>query len=412
MEYFGLTDFDYELPKERIAQYPTKERDHSKLLLFDKERRIKHLRFFQIPDLIPAGSLLVRNISKVIPARLFFQKPTGGKVEILLLEPVLPSPDPQIALGSKKSCTWKTLTRGRNLKSGIELYLLDHHYEKCILVAKILEKNPDGTLVEFRWDNDIDFATLISSLGRIPLPPYINRSDEELDKIRYQTVYSKIPGSVASHTAGLHFTQRVIDELKAKNIDFADISLHIGLGTFKPIETKDIFEHKMHSEQFHIELSILKQILNFFKRRSSEQFCLAVGTTSVRTLESIYWLVQKMVVQKERTLTLPVELEQFVWKDCPASLNIVDSLEYLIETLEHCNCGSIFGSTQLFITPGYKIKFFDGLITNFHLPRSTLLLLIYSFVGNHWRRIYAEALSNNYRFLSYGDSSLLFKVEE
>lgn len=412
MEHFELEDFDYDLPKEKIALYPAVERDHSKLLLFDKERKIKHLLFYQIPELIPSGSLLVRNISKVIPARLFFQKPTGGRVEIFLLEPVSPSPDPQIALSSKNACTWKTLLRGRNLKAGLELFPLNSQMHEGNLVAKIQEKNPEGTLVEFRWSEDIDFATLITSLGRIPLPPYITRADEDIDKIRYQTIYSKVPGSVASHTAGLHFTQSVLEKLKANSVDFADISLHIGLGTFKPIETKNIFEHKMHSEQFHIELSKLQKILSFFKNRTSQRICLAVGTTSVRTLESIYWLVQKIVTQKDKTLTLPINIEQFIWRNYSPLLNPAESLEFLIETLEKQQLSSIYGSTQLFITPGYKIKFFDALITNFHLPRSTLLLLIYSFVGKDWKRIYTEALNNNYRFLSYGDSSLLFKVVE
>jgi S-adenosylmethionine:tRNA ribosyltransferase-isomerase len=411
VEHFELEDFDYDLPKEKIALYPAVERDHSKLLLFDKERKIKHLLFYQIPELIPSGSLLVRNISKVIPARLFFQKPTGGRVEIFLLEPVLPSPDPQIALSSKNVCTWKTLLRGRNLKAGLELFPLNSQMHEGNLVAKIQEKNPEGTLVEFRWSEDIDFATLITSLGRIPLP----HTSPEPTRISTKSATKRF---IASSRLGClphsrtSFYPKCSRKLKANSVDFADISLHIGLGTFKPIETKNIFEHKMHSEQFHIELTTLKKILYFFKNRTPQQICLAVGTTSVRTLESIYWLVQKIVTQKDKTLTLPINIEQFIWRNYSPLLNPAESLEFLIETLEKQQISSIYGSTQLFITPGYRIKFFDALITNFHLPRSTLLLLIYSFVGKEWKRIYTEALNNNYRFLSYGDSSLLFKVVE
>ncbi len=410
MEFISLDEFDYFLPKEKIAQYPIPERDRSKLLVFDKNKNINHFLFLNLPDIIPEGSILVRNISKVIPARLFFKKPTGGRVEILLLEPISPSTDPQITLSSVSFCAWKSLLRGRNIKPNFELFPFNNETGNQHIVAKIKEKTPDYAIVEFHWSTNTDFATVISSLGRIPLPPYINRNDEEIDKIRYQTIYSKSPGSVASHTAGLHFTENIINELQKKNIDFVDVSLHIGLGTFKPIETKNVLEHKMHFEQFHVELNTLKKLSTFLNKRSSEQICVAVGTTSVRTLESLFWLANNIFSQKTRNLSFPIEIDQFIWRNQQKKLKPFEALDFLIEILESQNKQYLFGNTQLFILPTYEIQFFDALITNFHQPKSTLLLLISSFVGKEWKRIYTEALNYNYRFLSYGDSSLLFNV--
>ncbi len=410
MEFISLDDFDYFLPKEKIAQYPIPERDRSKLLVFDKNKNIKHLQFINLPDVIPEGSILIRNISKVIPARLFFKKPTGGRVEILLLEPILPSTDPQITLNSNCFCSWKTLVRGKNIKQNLELYPLNNEIENQHIVAIVKEKNPDYAIVEFYWNKNTDFASIITSLGRIPLPPYISRKDEEIDKIRYQTIYAKTPGSVASHTAGLHFTENIINALLKKSIDFVDVSLHIGLGTFKPIETRNVLEHKMHFEQFHVELDTLKKLSTFLNKSHSEQICIAVGTTSVRTLESLFWFANKVFSQKSKNLSLPVEIDQFIWRNLQTKLKPIEALDFLIELLERQNKQSLYGNTQLFILPTYEIQFFHALITNFHQPKSTLLLLISSFVGNEWKRIYTEALNNNYRFLSYGDSSILFKV--
>lgn len=411
MKLFSIEDFDYYLPKERIAQFPLPNRDESNLLVFDKEKIISHHKFYELPNLLPGGSLLLRNISKVIPARIYLQKETGGRVEVLLLEPIEPSFDPQISLASTKECTWKILLRGRNLKKGAKLILPQNNELKIEFSCIIVEKNSDHSIANFKWDNpEYTFANILEHLGRIPLPPYINRNDEDLDRLHYQTIYGINPGSVASHTAGLHFSSKVIENLKQKGIDFSEITLHIGLGTFKPITSKDIFEHKMHEEKISVTYENLLKIYEFLRARNENQLFVAVGTTSVRTLESIYWLAQKLYSNNKIVSNNLFEIEQFVWKEFAKKLSPIQSLELLLEIMEKQQIKTFAGSTSLYITPGYQINFFDAIITNFHQPKSTLLLLIYAFVGEEWKRIYNEALKNNYRFLSYGDSSLLFKI--
>jgi len=413
MTKFSLEDFDYVLPKENIAQYPLTNRDQSNLLVYDKFRTISHHKFYELPKLIPSGSMLLRNISKVIPVRFFMHKQTGGKVEILLLEPVSPSPNPQITLSAKNFCIWKALLRGRNLKNGAILQIKSNEELPFHLEANIIEKNSEYALVEFKWDNKtLTFSEIVEQMGRVPLPPYIARDDEEIDKYRYQTIYAYHPGSVASHTAGLHFSEEVINHLQKRSIQFAEITLHIGLGTFKPIQTPDIYQHKMHKEKFSVSLSELKKIHEFFQKRTPENLFVAVGTTSVRTLESLFWLSQQIYTQKSTMNNDFHIIEQYPWQTYSAKLNPEESIENLLNYMERNNLKLIQGETSLYITPDYKINFFDAIITNFHQPRSTLLLLIYSFVGNDWKRIYSEALSKNYRFLSYGDSSLLFNIKQ
>lgn len=411
MKVYSIEDFDYQLPEEKIAQYPLSNRDESKLLVFDKDKTISHHKFYELPELIPIGSLLLRNSSKVIPARIYFEKETGGKAEVLLLEPIEPSNDPQIALSSTNECTWKILLRGKNLKKDMKLIYPEKNKINTDFFCTIIEKNSEYSIAKFNWSNSrYTFANLLEQFGRIPLPPYISRKDNDLDKLYYQTLYGNNPGSVASHTAGLHFSNRVIENLKRKCIDFSEITLHISLGTFKPIKSKDIFEHKMHEEKFSITIENLKKIYNFLRTRKENQLFIAVGTTSVRTLESIYWLAQKLFTTKSFLKNNLHEVEQLIWKKYPQKLSPIQSLEFLLDNMERAQNKIIVGNTSLYITPGYQINFFDAIITNFHLPRSTLLLLICAFVGEEWKRIYMEALENGYRFLSYGDTSLLFKI--
>ncbi len=408
---FQLSDFDYILPKELIAVYPLSKRDESNLLVYDRNRIIKHTKFKELPEFIPEGSLLLRNVSKVIPARFFLQKQSGGRVEVLLLEPVFPSNDPETTLRATQKCIWQALLRGRNLKVGTALQLICPLTKDVNLYAKVIDKNSQHYTVEFNWySQDISFSDILSQVGHIPLPPYIPRKDENIDKERYQTIYGNKLGSVASHTAGLHFTTEVQNKLKEKSISFAEVTLHIGLGTFKPIQTSNIYEHIMHKENFSVSYLDLTKIYDFLKNRSSENLLVAIGTTSVRTLESIFWYAQFLYHQNNSKNSQTVEIPQYIWKYLPKKLSISEALELLLERMEKLNINILAGSTSLYITPDYKINYFDALVTNFHQPKSTLLLLVYAFVGEDWKNIYQSALNYKYRFLSYGDSSLLFKT--
>ncbi|MFN3781260.1 MAG: S-adenosylmethionine:tRNA ribosyltransferase-isomerase, partial [Candidatus Kapaibacteriota bacterium] len=318
---------------------------------------------------------------------------------------------PETTLRATQKCIWKALLRGRNLKEGSVLHLIPPQTKDANLTARVIEKNSQSYTVEFNWfSDDISFSDILNQVGHIPLPPYISRSDENIDRERYQTIYGNKLGSVASHTAGLHFTSEVLNKLKEKSISFAEVTLHISLGTFKPIQTTNIHNHTMHKENFSVTYCDLTKIYNFLKNRSTENLLVAIGTTSVRTLESIFWYAQFLYHQKPSTKSEPLEIPQYIWKHLPKKLSIVETLEFLLDRMEQLNINSLAGGTSLFITPDYKINFFDALVTNFHQPKSTLLLLVYAFVGEDWKKIYQSALENKYRFLSYGDSSLLFKT--
>lgn len=407
---FNISDFDYFLPAEKIAQFPLNVRDQSRLIVFNKDKTISHHFFYEIPELIPKGSLLVRNSSKVLPARFFFQKPTGGKVEVLLVEPVEPSNDPQLAIASQSPTIWKTIIGGKRIRKATILNPLNS-LKGTKLYAEILEKNNEFSLLKFVWEpSDVQFSKVMIELGHIPLPPYIKRLEQSSDYEYYQTVYASSPGSVAAPTAGLHFTKNVLSNLEQKNITFVDIVLHIGPGTFKPIEN-DISQHLMHSETFTVKKNDLESIYQFILKKDKP--LIAVGTTSVRAIESLFWLAYRIFNQKAKTTLLNPKIRQ--WEPyLPVKIRITtaEALEILLNEMERNNIEQIFGSTQLFIIPSYKIQFFEALITNFHLPRSTLLLLVASFVNSYWKDVYQEALNKNYRFLSYGDSSFLWKIEK
>ncbi len=404
MLQLDLMDFDYELPRERIAQYPAENRDESRLLFYNGTGGISHHIFKEIPNLIPSNSLLIANNTKVIPARFFMEKQTGGFAEVLLIEPISPSNDPILALNSTPPTTWKCIIGGKRIRQGTELHLKNNLYT---LNASVAEKHYQFAIVEFIWEpNSLNFAVICQSFGHIPLPPYIKRLDESIDKTRYQTIFAQKEGSVAAPTAALHFTDEVLQKLIEKDCELVYITLHIGPGTFQPIETSNPFEHKMHSEKFQVTFETLQKI---HKALSNKQKIFAVGTTTVRTIESLYWIALKLHQNKISNLENVFVSQYEPYNSEQAGLSHSEAIEILLEYSTKTNATQIAGETQLFILPHYKIKFFDGLITNFHLPRSTLLLLVSAFVGSDWRRIYTEALYSNYRFLSYGDSSLLYR---
>jgi len=399
-----LNGFDYELPKDRIALFPLEERDQSKLLVADcKSQRIEHSVFFNINDYLPSNSLIIVNATKVIQARIFMSKQTGGKAELLCVNPISPSSDPQITMSARKNCIWECIIGGRNIRENTKLFSNDNQ-----LSAKMLKRYENYAIVEFEYSASDTFSEILLKIGQIPLPPYINRDIIELDKDRYQTVYSKAEGSVAAPTAGLHFTDKVIAKLKAKQILFDEVILHVGPGTFVPIE-KSVAEHKMHKEQLFVSKATIENLILAIRKNSK---IIATGTTSLRTLETLYWVGVKIHYQNFdiNTNLLLNQFEPYQLLDKYPEITFEQSMIEIQQKFSEENRLFISGNTELFILPGYQIRTADGLITNFHLPKSTLLLLISAFVGGEfWKQIYNEALINNYRFLSYGDSSLLMR---
>lgn len=407
-----LNSYLYDLPDNYIAQVPNDFREKSKLLFTNtNEKNIKHLHFFDIIDLVNQNSLIVLNESKVIPARIRFNKLSGGKAEILCINPIEPSIDPQLVLASKKSCKWHCIIGGKKINIGQRFdFEIDYNNEKIILNANIIDRKDNTAIIEFSWKPDnFTFAEVLNSVGSIPLPPYIKRKPVELDKITYQTVYASCDGSVAAPTAGLHFSDDIINKLKQKGIDFAKVILHIGPGTFVPITADNIIEHEMHTEM----VSITKQtIFQVYKALQNGQKIIATGTTSVRALESLFWL--GFYIKEHRGVDCNnLCVEQWLPYQYSFDNNQATKLEILdiiINYMEMNKISTISFNTKLFIVPGYVFQIVQGLITNFHLPGSTLILLVAAFIGDSfWKEIYSEAILNNYRFLSYGDSSFIIK---
>lgn len=411
----NIEEYNYFLPEERIAQFPLSDRDQSKLLFADcAKEQISHFNFFDIPDIIPSDSLLIRNDTKVFPARLFVLKPTGGNVEILIESPVS-FPEPQLALRESGPQVWLCTVRGKNLDAGL---ILEGHYhpensEPLQLLAKILDVTEGKRLIEFNWyPSHLSFAEFLSQIGKVPLPPYIHRQPIENDTNQYQTVFAKVEGSIAAPTAGLHFTPEVMQKILQKGITTTDITLHVGSGTFVPMKTDKVQEHRMHSEQYSINLEQLKILHSFLKyneNNSDKKRIIATGTTTTRTLETLYWLGKKIYLQNETDFK---EFHQWDWLNLTNDIELKasEAIETLMNYLEQKQISTFHSATSMFIIPGYEFKIINGLITNFHLPKSTLLLLLAAFAGkDFYRKIYDEALSNDYRFLSYGDSSIIFK---
>ncbi|MBR3958575.1 MAG: S-adenosylmethionine:tRNA ribosyltransferase-isomerase [Bacteroidales bacterium] len=394
----SIADYDYPLPDERIAKFPLAERDQSKLLVY-RGSEITESQFFHLPELLPEGAMLLFNNTKVIHARLFFRKPTGSLIEIFCLEPW--QQPVATAFEQRTSCTWLCyIGNNKKWKEGpLEREFKIQNSEFKITASR---RNAVGEawLVDFQWTGNISFAELIDNVGVIPLPPYLHREAEESDNTRYQTVYAHYEGSVAAPTAGLHFTDRLLDELRAKGFKTEYITLHVGAGTFKPVSTDTIGEHTMHVEQVQIHRSNLEHIIAHL-----DHPIIPVGTTTVRTLESVYWFGVQL--ENDPDLQSMHILQWDPYKLESLGISTLQAYHNVLQWMQRHDTDTLFGDTQLLIAPGYKYHVVCGLITNFHQPRSTLLLLVSALIGNDWRRCYRYALDHGFRFLSYGDSCLL-----
>jgi len=394
-----IRDYCYNLPENRIAKYPNKERDTSRLLYYNKGN-IQSYFFTDLSSLITPESHLIFNDTKVILARLPFQKQTGAKIEIFLLEPYFPA-DYSISFNSTTKVVWKCLVgNSKKWKSGCLYKEIQINNSTIVFSAETVEIRNNYRLIQFEWNNaEISFSEIISFSGITPIPPYLNREAEALDKDRYQTIYSLYEGSVAAPTAGLHFTEDVLKKLSGKHINFINITLHVGAGTFLPVKTNEITSHEMHIEHFNIPKSGLQDLLVQKKQ------IISVGTTSVRAMESLYWLGVKL--KENQNQQILHFLDQWDPYNRKGELTREQSLEVVLEYMEKFKLTDLRASTKIMIIPGYKFKMTNGMLTNFHQSRSTLLLLVAAFTEDNWKKIYDYALENGYRFLSYGDSSLL-----
>ena len=394
-----INDFDYPLPNERIAKFPLERRSDSKLLIY-RNGDISQSHFHSLAEQLPVGSLLVFNNTKVIRARVIMHKPSGARIEVFCLEPHRPA-DYEHAFTVKGECEWSCIVG--NLKKWKEGQIgIDFDYEgtPCHLRAEIAERGEREHIVRFTWDVDLTFGQLLEYLGRIPIPPYLNRESEEIDLTRYQTVYSKFEGSVAAPTAGLHFTDEMIAQMRADGFVFDEVTLHVGAGTFLPVKSDNAAEHPMHTEHFEVRLATLENLL------AHHGDITAVGTTSVRTLESLPVLGWRIRQGGEPDAERVIG--QWESYDIPADYTGREVLEDLIGYMQRNGLERLKAATQIMITPlGFRFRIVSRIVTNFHQPKSTLLLLVSAYIGDDWRRMYRYALDNDFRFLSYGDSSLL-----
>lgn len=401
-QHIHISDYTYELPDERIAKFPIAQRDHSKLLVY-RHGEVSEDVFYHLPDYLPKGALMVFNNTKVIQARIHFRKETGALIEVFLLEPALPS-DYELMFQTHGHCEWYCLVGNqKKWKEGSLRRSLEVNGVILTLQATRLGEHGTSQHIAFDWDNDnVSFAEILDAVGELPIPPYLNRETQESDKTTYQTVYSKIKGSVAAPTAGLHFTDQVLSELDAHGIDREELTLHVGAGTFKPVKSEEIGGHEMHSEY----ISVHKQTLEKLLRHHAS--AIAVGTTSVRTLESLYYMGVKLE-QNPNLTEEQLHVNQWEPYQLSAEQEITPekAIQNLLDYLIRNDLNTLHTSTQIIIAPGYQYKIVKMLVTNFHQPQSTLLLLVSAFVHGDWRKIYDYALAHEFRFLSYGDSSLL-----
>ena len=438
MEEILIEEYNYPLPDERIAKYPLANRDQSKLLVY-RDGKVSEDRFFRVGEYLPAESLLIYNNTRVIQARLVFHKTTatqplhdttqplhnaaGARIEIFCLEPLVPH-DYQLSLGSTEGCTWKCMIgNAKKWKTGaLSLPVLLPSGNTITLFAEKGEQTGNTFAVHFSWnlsakrsdseavqqqsgltgvaDLNISFAEILDAVGELPIPPYLNRKTEESDKTTYQTVYSRIKGSVAAPTAGLHFTDSVLSGLRQKGIQTAEVTLHVGAGTFQPVKVTDANQHTMHTEIIAVPRETIQQII------AKLGHIVAVGTTSMRTLESLYFLGTQLLHHS----TQPLSVAQFEPYEQEHTLSTREALQAIVDYLEQTGQDTLHAETQIMIKPGYTFRVVDQLITNFHQPKSTLLLLVSAFVGGDWHTIYDYALSHDFRFLSYGDSSILTRI--
>lgn len=397
--HIPVAEFTYELPDEKIALFPLSERDQSRLLVWNKGE-ISESVFGDIAEIIPEKSMLVFNNTRVIHARLFFRRETGSRIEIFCLEPHKPS-DYQLSFQKTDSVEWKCLVgNAKKWKSGILEKKVLVGDEVVNLKALMIERSGNAFIIRFSWDKPVRFSEIIEYAGNIPIPPYLNREAEATDNLRYQTMYAKVDGSVAAPTAGLHFTDRVMARLKKRNVIRNELTLHVGAGTFQPVKSDTIAGHEMHTETVVVTREFVQNL------QSHNGKVIAVGTTSVRSLESIYWLGAKLPQMSDDS---PLHVYQWEPYHETSEVSAEKSLSNLLNKMDQMQVGQISFSTSIIIVPGYRFRLIDGMVTNFHQPQSTLLLLVGAFLGNDWRMVYEYALRNGFRFLSYGDSNLYLR---
>ena len=398
IQEIAIAEYDYPLPDERIAKYPLAERDTSKLLLYNGGEIVEE-KFANLPSFIPQGALMVFNNTRVIQARLRFRKETGAQIEVFCLEPEQPA-DYQLMFQETKECVWQCLVgNSSRWKSGVLSQVINiGGVDVRLSVERV--SSAAVNLVRFFWDGGFTFAELLEAAGELPIPPYLNRKTEESDMSTYQTVYSKVKGSVAAPTAGLHFTPAVLSALDAAGVQRGEVTLHVGAGTFKPVKSELIADHEMHEEYIEVQRSLIEGIV------AAGGTAVAVGTTSVRTLESLYFLGEKV---NENPTIEESELCVGQWEpyNREHTLSTVEALTALLQWLDAKGLDRVHSHTRIMIAPGYKFRIVKAIVTNFHQPKSTLLLLVSAFIGGNWRKVYDYALANGFRFLSYGDSSLL-----
>ena len=435
MEEILIEEYNYPLPDERIAKYPLAERDQSKLLVY-RDGQVSEDRFCRVGEYLPAGSLLIYNNTRVIQARLEFHKNSpnnpppsyttlhnstpsqGARIEIFCLEPLEPH-DYQLSLGSTDGCTWKCMIgNAKKWKTGsLSLPVQLPSGEHITLFAEKGEQTGNTFAVHFWWNTpasnlsplasnlNISFAEILDAVGELPIPPYLNRKTEESDKTTYQTVYSRIKGSVAAPTAGLHFTDNVLNGLCQRGVQTAEVTLHVGAGTFQPVKVADANQHTMHTEIIAVPRDTIAKLMDNLGH------IVAVGTTSMRTLESLYFLGNQLytILHNSTQFSTTLSVSQFVPYEQDYTLSTREALQAIVDYLDATDQDTLHAETQIMIKPGYVFRVVDQLITNFHQPKSTLLLLVSAFVGGDWRTIYDYALAHDFRFLSYGDSSILFR---
>lgn len=401
-ESIRLDDYTYDLPDNRIAKYPLENRDQSKLLIY-KSGEIAHKRFADLAENVPAKTLLIFNDTKVIPARAYFKKETGVVIEILLLHPELPTRVINDAMLVKDSCVWECMIGNKKRWKLSDKLTTNIEINGQQASLSVNYENYNQNLVRLTWTGDFVFLDIVKALGEIPLPPYLNRNTEARDSETYQTVYAHHDGAVAAPTAGLHFTPEVFEKLQSKGVKRSFLTLHVGAGTFQPIKVSSVTEHRMHSEQVVFTKQLINDLLE------NLEMIIPVGTTSLRSLESLYWFGVKLFRQETTDFFIeklyPYPFEE---KDLPSPS---EALHSILAFMEQQNTDHILGETEIFIFPGYKFRLCKAIVTNFHQPGSTLILLVAALTGQDWKRIYAEALENDYRFLSYGDSSLLWRKD-
>ena len=397
-----IEDFSYELPDERIAKYPLARRDSSKLLRY-RDGEVDEFIFRNLPELLPAGALMIYNDTKVVPARMHFKRESGAIIEIFCLEPVEPQ-EYNLIFAASSECTWKCVIGNAKRWKGDTLTLVNPDSDAEVagmnLRAELISRDGQTGQVRFLWDDGSVFSHVLDVCGRIPIPPYLNRESEEIDIERYQTTYARIRGSVAAPTAGLHFTPEVLERINEKGIEEKQVCLHVGAGTFLPVKSSEISGHPMHREPFVVKSSLLKELA------AGGRPVIAVGTTSVRTLESLYYAGVSCIENGA-----PQDIDQWAPYTREYGYSTEEALNALVRYLEDSGLDELKLGTRIIIVPGFRFRIVEYLITNFHQPQSTLLLLISAFVGGDWRTIYDYALSHGFRFLSYGDSSLLHKAE-